>query len=211
MAFIEFAFDLILDAEVEFQHLEFFSDKGEDFLKAGFDLDGFEDFFFFGHWDIEVGGDEIGEVAGGFHILNDGGDFLGDVGRKLDDAQSVFLEACEEGFDLRFVFGAFFDELDASAQIRAALCVTNDAQALESLDVGEEVGGIFAHLHDAEDGSGSAHAVKLGAIGIIDFGIALPDDADDTVAGERIFDQAQAGFATDGERDHDARIDHRIA
>lgn len=85
MALVEFAFDLVLDTDVEFEHLKLFANEGQDFVEAGAKIDGFEDILFVGHRDIEVGGDEIGEVAGGVHVLDDGGDFLGDVGREFDD------------------------------------------------------------------------------------------------------------------------------
>ena len=208
---VELPFDLALNVPLETQHRLFLVQQLEDAVCPGPDAFDFEESLLLRHLGVHVRGDEVHEEAEAVDAADGHARFRRDVRAQRNDLEGEFFQALHQGLVFvvarRQVFGIVL--LHAGAEVGFLL---HDFHPLEPFlalqNDGRRPIGHAQHLHHARD---RADMEQVLAGGHLDFVAALAHHADRIARFVRGLDEPDAPVAPDGDGNHDAGKQHRVA
>ena len=206
---LHLALDARLDGAV---HVQLFDLDVEHVGDAGEAIGGIEDveeLLLFVDGELEVGGDGVGQLGGLVHA--DGGDHGLVVQRLLE--LDVLLEergdALHELLDLRRHLEQGLAGADGGDEEAVGVVHLDGAGALDAFD--EHLDVAVGHLDALDDVADGAGGVDVSGVGLVDGGVMLGGEEDLAVAGQGLFEGADAGFAADDEGRHHVGEDDHVA
>ena len=200
--------DVVLNFGTERQHLLLAVEQGQKFLQPLADGDGFEQLLAVFEAEIQVRGDEVGEMAGMLGVQR--GDF--DLVRKRGGHPGDFLElpvrVAQHGLQLDGILRFVPQQFVAGAQIRRGRRVFLDADAPQTLD--QHARGAVGKFHHFGQARNAADFVQILRQRFGDFGFALQHRGEQTVARDNVINQFQARPGFDEQRHHRAGKNHDV-
>ena len=193
--------DVVLDFGTERQDFVLAVEHGRQQCRPFFDGNGFEQLLPVFEAEVQIGGDEVGEMAGVFGVERGDFDLLGQRGRKFDDFLKLALRVAHHRRDFDGVFRLVAQQFEFRAQIRRRWLIFLDADAPEALDQhAHGVVGKFQHLGKRATQPTSCMSSGPGSA---TSGLALQHHAQQAVAGDDVVNEldARAGF-DEQRRDH---------
>jgi hypothetical protein len=200
------------DAILRLQHFQLALDHGEHELHAAAHLERFEDALTHGDPGLffrKVRGDEIREGARFAHVVEDAGRLFRQVGHQRQHLTRALAQALPEIGQPFTRVRRLGHTLHFGAHVRLETVWRGQTEPPESVQHHAVVRGTEAdHLHDAGE---RAHLVEVVERGFDGLGTSLCDDAHEgAVIANQILDQAYGPRASDVDRHHRHREQHRV-
>jgi hypothetical protein len=159
--------------------------------------------------DVQVRGDEVGQLAGLGHAVDQGAGLLGQLGHELDDPLGDVLQVHHQRVQLDGRSGGIGQRLHPGGHERLLPGDLQQADARDPLQDDREV--VLGELDHLEDARGAAHGVEVGGAGILGLGVALGDDADDRpFLGDGFLDQLDRFLPAHVDGDDRPGEEHRV-
>ena len=194
--------DVVLNFGTERQHLLLAVEHGQQLLEALADGNGFQQLLPVFQAEIQVRGDEVGEMAGmlgvergDFHLVRKRVGHLGDV-------LELLVRVAEHGLQFDGILGLVPEQFIAGAQIRRGRCVLLDADAPQTLD--QHARGAVGKLHHFGQARNAADFIQVLRRRLDDLRFALQHRGEQAVAGDNVINQFQARPGFDQQRHHRA-------
>jgi len=140
--------------------------------------------------EVQVDGDEVGEMAGVFGVERGNFDLLGKGGGKLDDLLELALRVAHHGRQFHRVLGDVLDQLEAGGKVRLGRGVFGDSDAPQSLD--EHADGAVGELEHFQDAGGAADVMHFMGLRVFGIRVALEGNAEQALAGHDIVNELDA-------------------
>ena len=168
-------------------------------MEAFPDGNGLEELLAVFEGEVEVGGDEVGKMAGVVGV--EGGDFdlIGDGVGHFGDFLELLVRVAQHGLQFDGILGFIAQQFEAGAQIGGGGLKFGDPDAPEAFD--EDADGAIGKFHHFGQARYAADFIEVLGGGFGDFGAALEDGAEEAVAGDDVIDQFEAGTGFDEEGD----------
>ena len=182
LAFFHLAADFGLDLVGQFEDLELAVEDFGDAPQPRGHVEGFQQFLLLAGREGQIGGQEVGQSAGGLDVLQDDLGLVGDVGRQLDHAAGQLPHREHLRFELRARLDLVLHELDGDGQERLAGQLGGDAEARQALH--DDALRAVRHAEQFEDQRHAADLVEVGQRRVLGGRIALGEHANDAVGRE---------------------------
>ncbi len=149
-----------VDLVGELENLPLAVEQLEDELHPRLQVHGLEDGLLLLDGDVDVGGDEVGEVAGVGDGLHQLGGRRRKLGHELDDFAGQLLEVDAQRLDLHVLGGGLvLHRLDAGLEVGGLLHQLQHPEAGQALD--DERVVVLAHLEELHDSGHGPHGVEV--------------------------------------------------
>ena len=200
--------DVALNFGTQRQHLLLAVEQGQKFLQPLADGDGFEQLLPVVEAEIQVRGDEVGEMAGMLGVQRGDLDLVRERGGHPGDFLELPVRVAQHGLQLDGILRFIPQQFIARAQIRRRRRVFLDADAPQTLD--QHARGAIGKFHHFGQPRHAADLVQILGLGFDHLGLALQHRAEQTVAGHDIINQFQARAGFDEQRHDRAGKNHDV-
>ena len=200
--------DLRLDLGAKLEDLEFLLEERGESLEAGPCIGHFEELLFFGRREIEVRGDEIGELAGVLHVEGRDLQLFGEVGREGDHLGEGLGGVAGEGLHLDVGRDFILHRLDRGTKERGPFLKVSDSCAADALD--EHAGAVVGKLEHLEHARDTAELMEVLRLGVFLLGLLLQDKEEEAIAGDHLVHKVNGGLRVDEEGRHHEGEHHHI-
>ena len=192
-----------VDLVGELQDLALAVEQLEHQLHARLEVDRLEDRLLLLDRHVDVGRDQVGEVARVGDALDQLGGGRGQLGHQLDHLAGQLLEVDAERLDLDVVDGGLvLDRLDARLEVGRLLHQVEHAEAGQALH--DERVVVLAHLEELDDPGHGADRVEVGRARVFFLGAPLRDDADHLLVADGVLDERDGLLPANRQREHAA-------
>ena len=208
----DFRLHLRLDLRAELEDLELLDQQAVERIHPRPDVERLQDLLLHrGPERRQARGDEVGELAGIRDVAGERLQVIREQRRQGNDALEVALDVALERVDLEVVLVAqqFVRLAHGGAQVGAGLHHSLELDAAEALDDQPQAAvGQLEHLVNVR-----RRADRIEVVLDRFFGrrLALREDADHAAGGGRLVDEADRGFARDGQRHERVGEQNRVA
>ncbi len=177
-----------VDLFAHLEHLVLARQELQHAAQARLEVEDLQDFLLLVDLHVEVGGDEIGELARLADTVEQRGRFLGKLGHQFDDPLGDVFHVHHQSVELGGATRRVRQDLDLGHHVGILRAQLEQAHARHSLQDDRET--VLGQLDDLQDPRGAAHGIQVGWARLLHARIALGDDADDRLfLGDRLFDQ----------------------
>ena len=208
---------LLLDLTADLEHLQLLREQLRQPLEPARDLAQRQQLHPRGEREIQVGRDEIGELAGVGDPLQHLVQLLGQVGRQVDDATELRHHVALQRLDARILDARRDERLVGGAQIRAVVLRLPQPHALDALDHhAHRAVHQLHHPHDQPERPDLVEILEAGMhhrpfLRILVVGVPHHPQQQPLLSLHHVVDQLQGARVADGERQHDVGIDDELA
>jgi hypothetical protein len=165
-----------VDLVGELEDLELAVQQLQDVLEPGRHLDEVQDLHLLLDGDVQVGRDQIGEMAGVVDALDELRRARRDLGHQRHDLARRLLHVHHQRLDLERIGVDVLHLDDARAEVGGGLGQAEHPEALQALE--DEVEAFVPRLERLHDAPGGSHLVQVVGARVVDGAVALGDDAD---------------------------------
>ena len=199
-----------VDLVGELENLPLAVEQLQDQLHPGLEVDRLQDGLLLLDGDIDVGGDEVRQVAGVVDGLHQLGGRRRQLWHQFNDFPGKLLEINPEGLHLDVLGGGLvLHRLHPGLQVGRLLHQFQDPEARQALHHQRVV--VLAHLEQLDDAGHRAHGVQVIGARVLLLGAALGDDADDLVIAHRVLDEGDGLLTPHRQGKHAPREEDRVA
>ena len=190
--------NVVLNFGAERQHLVLAVEHGQQFLQTLADGNGFQQLLPVFEAEIQIPGNEVGEMAGMFGVQRRDFDLVRERGRHLGDFLKLLVRVAQDGLQLDGILRFIAEQFVTRGQIRRGRRIFRDANAPQPLNQhARGAVGKFHHFHQPRD---AADFVQILRLGLGDFRPALQHHAQQPVARHHVVNQIQARPGLDEQR-----------
>ena len=199
-----------VDLVGELEDLPLAVEELEHELHAGLEVHRLQDLLLLLDGDVDVGGDEVGQVprvGDRLHQLRGGGR---ELGHELDHLARQLLQVDGEGLDLDVVGrGLLLHRVDPGLQVGGLLHQLQHPEASEPLDHQGVV--VLSHFEELHHSCHRTHGVQIGGTRILLLGSPLRDDADHLLVADGVLDEGDGLLAAHRQRKDPAREEDGVS
>ena len=200
--------DVVLDFGTQRQHLLLAAEQRQEFLEPLADGNGFEQLLAVFEAQVQVRGDEVGEMAGMIGVERGDFDLVGQRGGHLGDFIELLVRVAQHRLQFDGIFRLVAQEFVGRAEVRRGRREIFHADAPETLDQhARGAVGKFHHLGQARDAADLMQILR-GRLG--DLRLALQHRRKQAVAGHDVVNQLQARTGLDEQRHDGAGKNHDV-
>ncbi len=201
--------DLRVDLFADLEHLELPREELQHRAHARLQIEGLEHVLLLVDLDVQVRGDQIGELPRLGDAVDQRAGLFGELGHELDDPLGDVLQVHHQRVELDVGGGGIRHGLHARENERLLLLIFGDTDARDALQDDREV--VLGELDDFENAGCAAHRVHVRFGRILGARVALREDADHrALLRDRFLDEAHALATTDVDRDDRPGEQHRV-
>jgi hypothetical protein len=181
--------DLGVDPLADLEHLELARQELQHLAGPGLEIEGLEHVLLLADLELEVAGDQVGQVPGLGDAVDQRTGFLGQLGHELDHALGDVLEVHDQRVELDVGRRRIRNAADLGGEERLGAVEHGDLEPRDALQDDREV--VLGELDDLEDPRRAADHVQVARPRVLGARVLLREDADDRpLLGDGVLDQA---------------------
>ena len=192
--------DLGLDLAPQLQVAKFtVEDVGQD-SQSFAEVRGLQHLLAFGHGDVQVDADEVGEPTRLLGVGDHGPEFLGHLGHVLGDLIEGGQDVADENGDLLTGRLGFREHLQLGHHVGTELAEAGQCDTGQAL--ADDAGRAVRELEHLEDDARRAYVVDVGGRRLLDATVPLGDDDQEFVLDDAVVDQLDGTGPKHHQRGH---------